>query len=73
GEITAVVFPNLSFTFNQQPILYFKIDNYACPVSTCAPSSGLRGLVPESNEENNVFGPVTVPRFKVYLPLVTKK
>ncbi len=73
GEITTVVFPSLTFAVSQQPILYFKIDNYSCPTSTCAPSSGQRGLVPESNEGNNVFGPVTVPQYGVYLPLVRKK
>jgi uncharacterized repeat protein (TIGR01451 family) len=72
GEITTVVFSNLSFAFNQQPILYFKVDNYACPGSDCAPSFGQRGLVPESNEFNNVFGPVITPQFKLYLPLIRK-
>ncbi len=73
GETTTVEFPNLSFAVNQQPVLFFKIDNYNCPEPVCAPSSGQRGLVPESDEENNVFGPVTVPRFQVYLPLVSTK
>ncbi len=73
GEITTVVFSNLSFAANQQPVLFFKVDNYACTEGTCAPSSGERGLVPESDEENNVFGPLLVPRFQVYLPLVSAK
>ena len=73
GGITTVVFPNLSIAVNQQPVLFFKVDNYACSEATCAPSSGQRGLVPESDEENNVFGPMTVLRFQVYLPLVSVK
>ena len=74
GAITTVVFSNLSIAPAQQPILYFKVDNFNCSSSptACAPSSGLRGLIPESDEDNNVFGPVIVPRFSVYLPLARK-
>jgi hypothetical protein len=73
GETATVWFPNLSFTIDQQPVLFFKVDNFDCSESTCAPSSGQRGLVPESNEWNNVLGPVIVPRFRVYLPLISLK
>ncbi|MBI5567571.1 MAG: hypothetical protein HY870_21910, partial [Chloroflexi bacterium] len=73
GGIFTVTFEHLHVTFDQRPILYFKIDNYACPrPDDCAPSFGQRGLVPESNEHNNVFGPVSGSPQYVYLPLVRK-
>jgi uncharacterized repeat protein (TIGR01451 family) len=73
GEVITVVFSHLTFVGNPPHSgLYFKIDNYACPGSDCEPSSGQRGLVPESDEHNNVFGPVSGPPQVVYLPLVRK-
>jgi len=74
GASVTAVFTGVSFLPTQQPILYFKVDNYDCddfPVA-CVPSSGLRGLIPESNEYNNVLGPVNVNQRKLYLPLVRK-
>jgi hypothetical protein len=63
GLTETIVITGLSFAVNQVPILYLKIDNYGCldrfgnVIPACSPSNGLRGLVPESNEYNNVFGP----------------
>jgi uncharacterized repeat protein (TIGR01451 family) len=72
GQIATVYITNIVLLVAQQPIVYFKVDNYACPGTTCLPPGSQGGLVPESNEYNNVTGPVLVPRYAVYLPLIRK-
>ena len=74
GLTETVIITGLSFTTNQVPVLYFKIDNYECykNPAACSPSNGLRGLVPENNEYNNVSGPILIPQFQIYLPLIRK-
>jgi hypothetical protein len=58
--------------------LYLKIDNYNCTPDNQGNSNCIRpdiqqGLIPESNEDNNVYGPVTISSYSIYLPLVLKK
>lgn len=73
GEKIGVKIPNLVFTANQRPILYFKVDNWDCVAGDpCLPSHSSGGLVPEYDETNNVAGPITVPRFSTYLPSVRR-
>jgi hypothetical protein len=71
GQAVTVNVPNIIFLSNQKRLLYFKVDNFNCrPASgldPCLPSHSLGGLVPESNEYNNVAAIVTV-----YLPLVAR-
>lgn len=77
GSTVTVLIANLSFTTAQQPKLYFKIDNFDCSppngADPCLPSRSLGGLVPEYNESNNVAGPIKVPRFVVFMPLVQNR
>ena len=72
GQVATVTIPNMVYTATQKSIAYFKVDNYACPGASCLPPGSLGGLVPESNEYNNVTGPVLVPRYAVFLPGVFK-
>jgi hypothetical protein len=66
--LTATVFiTDIQFAPNQDHILFFKVDNYGCGGTSCLPVGSKGGLVPESNEYNNVF-----PMPRVYLPLVLK-
>jgi len=76
GQAVTINVPNIKLLSSQEPLLYFKVDNYDCsPVNgyyPCLPSHSLGGLVPESNEYNNVAGPITLFSFAVYLPLVMR-
>jgi uncharacterized repeat protein (TIGR01451 family) len=72
GSSITVLVPNIVFTTTQEPRLYFKVDNYGCPGTTCLPIGSQGGLVPEYNEYNNVAGPISLSRFVVYLPLLRK-
>ncbi len=77
GAAATVVITNLSFAADDSFILYFKVDNWDCADGTqpCIPPNAQHGLVPESDEDNNVYGPMNLsdpfPR-KVYLPIVMK-
>ena len=72
GLTATVYITNIQFGANQDFFLYFKVDNFDCHGSTCLPPGSLGGLVPESNEYNNLTGPIHLSSFTVYLPLVTK-
>ena len=76
GMTTTKVFANLSFTGTQDFILYFKVDNWDCANGTpCIPDYANHGLVPESDELNNVYGPVVLSDAlsnRIYIPLVLK-
>jgi len=78
GKTATVTITNLSFTAAQSFTLYFKIDNWNCAEggNPCDPdSSAQHGLVAESDEFNNVFGPVPVDDARIhhiFLPVVTK-
>jgi hypothetical protein len=73
GQARIATFTNLSFTTTNDFILYFKVDNWDCTLGTpCIPDSAQHGLVPESDEYNNVLMvqvPVALTN-KVYLPLI---
>jgi uncharacterized repeat protein (TIGR01451 family) len=75
GQAVTLTITNLSFTATQSFILYFKVDNWNCAVGTpCIPDNAQHSLVPESDEYNNVFGPLPVPGppNRLFLPLVAK-
>ena len=76
GLTATAIITGISFLTPGPHNLYFKVDNFDCSPSDgtdpCLPSHSLGGLVPEYNEYNNVVGPVIVPRFVVYLPLIRK-
>ena len=73
GQTTMVTVTDLSFTPAQSFILYFKVDNWNCNdgAQSCIPAGAQHGLVPESDEDNNVFRPAILP-IKVYLPIIVK-
>jgi uncharacterized repeat protein (TIGR01451 family) len=77
GQVVTVDVPNIKIPVGQKPQLYFKVDNYNCSPANgadpCLPSHSSGGLVPESNEYNNVIGPINLSGFTVYIPLVRKK
>ncbi len=72
GQVLAVNVTNISFTPTQNRILYFKVDNYGCPGTSCLPVGSQGGLVPEYDEQNNVIGPIALTSFTVHLPLIVK-
>lgn len=77
GLTRTVVIPNLTFGMGESYILYVKVDNHDCaePSHPCIPDDADHGLVPESDEENNVFGPINVPDLlahSIYLPIILK-
>ena len=72
GQVLAVNVTNISFTPTQNRILYFKVDNYGCPGTSCLPVGSQGGLVPEYDEQNNVIGPIALTSFTVHLPLIAK-
>jgi uncharacterized repeat protein (TIGR01451 family) len=72
GLTATVYITNIQFGANQDFSLYFKVDNFDCHGSTCLPPGSLGGLVPESNEYNNVIGPINLASFTVYVPLIRK-
>jgi hypothetical protein len=76
GMTATAVIADLSFAANQNFILYFKVDNWNCagdPLHPpCLPDTAQHGLVPESNESNNVFGPVRPLTPVSYLPLIVR-
>lgn len=74
GLTTTVKIPNLSFTAQQEFILYFKLDNWDCNDGSnpCVPIGAQHGLVPESDEYNNVLGPIDVSSHFVYIPFLLK-
>ncbi len=72
GKEATVTVKNLTFTANQSPILYFKVDNWDCGDGTpCIPDDAVHGLVPESNENNNVRR-VDVPAYQIFMPVIAK-
>jgi hypothetical protein len=72
GQVLTVNVQNLSFASTQKPILYFKVDNYGCPGSTCLPVGSKGGLVPEYNEDNNVSDRITSANYAVHLPIILR-
>jgi len=74
GLTATVKIPNLSFTAEQDFILYFKVDNWDCNDGSnpCVPIGAQHGLVPESDEYNNVLGPVDVSSNLIYIPALLK-
>ncbi len=77
GMAATVVITNLRFTAGDSTILYFKVDNWDCNdgAQACLPASAQHGLVPESDENNNVFGPLNAANVlihKVYAPVILK-
>ncbi|HET7090178.1 MAG TPA: hypothetical protein VFL17_16195, partial [Anaerolineae bacterium] len=77
GMTTTGTIAGLRFGQGQDFVLYFKIDNWDChplPPATppCTPPEADHGLVPESDETNNVYGPVTPPKYRIFLPFVSK-
>jgi hypothetical protein len=73
GQVLTITVPNISYTATQKRILYFKVDNYGCPGTTCLPVGSKGGLVPEYNEGNNVSGPIALTKFTVRLPLILNR
>jgi hypothetical protein len=73
----------IPYTFTQQEIreeiqaFYVKVDNYAEPVrgegDRIIGWTDLWGLVPESNEMNNLGGPIHPGIYRAYLPLAMKE
>jgi hypothetical protein len=73
----------IPYTFTQQEVMkeiqafYVKADNYAEPVydqgGRIIGWTDLWGLVPESNEMNNLGGPIHPGIYRVYLPLAMKE
>lgn len=77
GMTTTGTIAGLRFVPGQDFVLYFKIDNWDChplppAMPPCTPPEADHGLVPESDETNNVYGPVTPPKYRIFLPLVSK-
>jgi uncharacterized repeat protein (TIGR01451 family) len=52
---------------------YVKVDNWYAPMFYELENPGLYGLVPESNELNNVVGPVFLGIKYTYLPLIRRQ
>jgi uncharacterized repeat protein (TIGR01451 family) len=79
GMTGTAVFTSLVFGADDSRILYFKVDNWDCQVGIplpCIPDYAEHGLVPESDEENNVLGPLAVPDaliYNTYLPVLLKQ
>ncbi len=79
GMTGTAVFTELVFGTDDSRILYFKVDNWDCRAGTpppCIPDYAEHGLVPESDEENNVLGPLAVPDaliYSTYLPILLKQ
>ncbi len=77
GQV-ATVTTSVTVTNTQVSILYFKVDNWRCAdiyedgTRPCIPDDADHGLVPESDEYNNVFGPVFVTAHKIFMPVVLK-
>ncbi len=74
GMTTTVRFTNLSFLVTQTFTLYFKVDNWKCNDGSnpCIPATAQHGLVPESDEYNNVLGPVSPLVYQIYAPVLLK-
>ena len=76
GEVITFNMSNIMYGINQDPVVYFKVDNFNCSPTNgadpCLPSHSLGGLVPESNEYNNVSDPIVLSSYQVYIPLVRK-
>lgn len=76
GATATVHIPDLHFTLGDRYLLYFKVDNWNCGDGTqpCIPSEADHGLIPESDETDNVFGPFFVfgSAVNAYLPIVLK-
>lgn len=73
GLTATITVANIMFMPMQDPILYFKIDNYSCTINnSCLPNGSLGGLVPEFNETNNVIGPIRLNSYQLYLPVIRR-
>jgi len=73
GLTTAATITGLFFAQGQDFVLYVKVDNWDCrDLPPCTPADADHGLVPESDETNNVLGPFVVPSHRVYIPIVLK-
>ena len=73
GQAITVAIPNLQFGPTQDFTIYFKVDNWDCTVGTpCIPTYAFHGLVPESDEYNNVLGPIDLTTYLLYVPIVRK-
>ncbi|HLF28746.1 MAG TPA: DUF11 domain-containing protein [Anaerolineae bacterium] len=76
GVAATVKIKNLKFNVGDEFMLYFKADNWDCVTGDpCLPSNSPFGLVPESDEYNNVYAVVVPDRsnIRVYLPVVLKR
>ena len=74
GMTTTGTITGLRFVQGQDFVLYFKVDNWDChprpPTQPpCTPPEADHGLVPESDETNNVL---EVRSILIFLPLVSK-
>ncbi len=72
GMTTTVIITDLSFTTTQSQILYFKVDAWVCNIvpSPCIPDGARHGIIPESDEYNNVLGPIVVPAYQLFMPSI---
>lgn len=70
GASVQVSINNITFNSGSDTTVYFKVDNYKCEDGGCSPPSATHGLVPESNEGNNVYGPFNPVNYGAYLPVI---